>query len=122
MTGWSADTWIALIALLLSGLSLAGVVGFYVIRNTSKDEADGAIKPLEDKLDNHENRITTLEAREEIGATKDDLNALSREVSDLSGEVRGINRHFDNFAGEMKGMRASIERINDHLLRVGNER
>jgi predicted nucleic acid-binding Zn-ribbon protein len=117
MSSWNADTWIALIALLLSGLSLAGVIAFYVIRNTSKDEADDAIKPLEEKIDNHEQRITTIEAREGLGASKDDLAKLSREVAELSGEIRGVNRHIDNFAGEMKGVRLSVERVNDYLLR-----
>lgn len=121
MTGWTAQDWFAAAAFVLSLLSIAGSGAAYFMRNTSKGEAEDAIKPLEDKINDHERRITTLEAREEDRPTKDDLHALSREVAELRGEMKSFGERFESYAGEMKGVRSSIEGVKDYLLTKRND-
>jgi hypothetical protein len=97
---------------------LTGAVGVYVyLTNRDKvtnDRIGKLQEDLDEKLENHGERIARLETKSEKALTHNDLSELYKKVNDINGSVSTLT-------GEFVGVRNLLSTIHNHLLNGGKQ-
>lgn len=119
MMGFSAETWIALVALLFSIVG-PGVVWFF--RSTAKDEIESAIEAVEKRnIDAHRERKVELSSVKDTVIDHDRRIIRVEEAIKALPTKRDIDRLTDsvaNMAGDMKKLAADVHALNASLDRT----
>lgn len=113
-------------ALLVAALTLIGGVALWMLRahilqvvdqrTAGKASAD-AVAALDERLDAHEGRLTSIEAALRHLPTAEQMTALTIAVSDVRGEMRAIRASVDGLEKLMSATGRRVELIDEHLKR-----
>lgn len=114
--------------LLVFGLGLACTIGAFVLRahilqivaeqTRGKASAD-VVAELDQRLDAHEGRLTSMEAALRHLPTADQMHALTVAVTDVRGDIRALNATCNGVEKVVNAMERRLDLIDEHLKRGG---
>jgi hypothetical protein len=124
MMNWDVNAWMAFVALLLSAASAAGVLAFYVIRNTSKDEADDAVKeleteklaPLKATVIEHDRRIIAIERDISALPQVNQVSSLNDKISDIAGDVKALGAEIRSLHQGQDRTERALQLVTESLM------
>ncbi|MCS4503880.1 DUF2730 domain-containing protein [Arhodomonas aquaeolei] len=114
MTDWGMD-WnaarFALDALVLIGVVVVGVHTWWVSRRHATADA---IRQVDDRVDDVEQRLTQAETDLRNMPSQTDVSELSQRIGGLHGDLREIK-------GSLQGLSRAVDLMNEHLIRQGSK-
>ncbi len=97
-----------------------GAIGVYVyISNKNRvtnERMTSMEKDIDDRMDNHGQRLARMEATVEHQPTTADMAKLSDMIAQLSAQVHGLAANVNGIHHQLKPIQESISRVNDYLL------
>jgi hypothetical protein len=78
-----------------------------------------AVKALDERLDAHESRLTSMETALRHLPTAEQITALNLALADLRGEVRTFGAKLEGVEKIVSGTSRRVELIDEHLKRGG---
>ncbi len=99
---------------------LTGGIGIYVYISNKQRVTTNRIQEMEteidDRLDDHNGRIASIEATIKHQPTTKDIEAVRDLVARVGGDVRALQSDFSGLRELIKPMQHTINLVNDYLL------
>lgn len=90
------------------------------VRNTAKAENAEAIQSLKDRQDEHDERLTRLEAAFENMPQRSDFQKLGDHLHELAGDMKAQTAELHGMKDVLRATQISVQRVNDFLLNEKN--
>jgi len=113
--------WIGMALKVVAPLALVGnfVLAWLILRLKSEFAGHGAVAAHGAQLTDHDTRLTKLEGRIDVVATKDDVHGLSVAVANLNGGVMTATERMNGIEAGNRRVEIALDRIYTHLLADG---
>jgi hypothetical protein len=122
LKGWRMDALLKYWPVLNIIFIGVGVWVLWSLRATfvSREDLEATQKEIDGRINETKERMIRVEARLETVPTQDEINALTRQVSELRGDVSGIRAKMDGVADLVKQLQRQTNIIVEaHLPREG---
>jgi hypothetical protein len=107
------------IAITVAGALLRAHILATVEQRLSSASPAGVLKSLDERIDTHEARLSSMETAMRHLPTADQMHALNLLVSDLRGEVRALGVAVAGVEKTVNSTGRRLELIDEHLKRGG---
>ncbi len=141
MSSWTADTWLAVIALVLSLTGNAGSAIIFFFRSTAKDEIDAALDAvkaenaralaghieehmrLRSTVIEHDRKLIAMDGAMQSLSTKEDMHKLDLSIARLSGVIETVNNNVEHLTRSSHSNGAKLDRLErDRLMELQGQR